>query len=484
MTTTIDRRTDWTAIGAGELADVVALRRAIHAEPEIGNHCPRTTEKLKAALVGMPLEIHDSKTTTDFVAILRGGRAGQGSNTRTVLLRGDMDALPMNEETGLDFASTVTGAMHACGHDAHCAMLAGAARALCARKEQLSGTVVFMFQPGEEGQHGARHMIEDGLLNIARPDAAFALHISPNAPAGLFIGREGPLLASTDTVHATIRGKGGHAAMPHDCLDPIPVACEIVGAVQTFIARRVPVSDPAVLTITKIHAGSAHNIIPDEVKLGGTLRTLSEATRGVMRAAFRQIATDIATAHGKTGKPPVSVYIRCAGSQRCTRRVDEAAAVAGDAVGIGDDDVRPAAIDFRRPEQRTPPPARHLVEDDGGGTGILQVGIARRHAAELRYPGFAIMVVEDQARRTDIEIAVFVMRQAGTVGRDDIDERHAVRRRADIRLIGGRSAAIRRYLLCLNQQRLKHQETAQKNGDRLACQTDRLPDQMPPKQKT
>ena len=296
MTTTIDRRTDWTAIGAGELADVVALRRAIHAEPEIGNHCPRTTEKLKAALVGLPLEIHDSKTTTGFVAILRGGRAGQGSNTRTVLLRGDMDALPMNEETGLDFASTVTGAMHACGHDAHCAMLAGAARALCARKEQLSGTVVFMFQPGEEGQHGARHMIEDGLLNIARPDAAFALHISPNAPAGLFIGREGPLLASTDTVHATIRGKGGHAAMPHDCLDPIPVACEIVGAVQTFIARRVPVSDPAVLTITKIHAGSAHNIIPDEVKLGGTLRTLSEATRGVMRAAFRQIATDIATA--------------------------------------------------------------------------------------------------------------------------------------------------------------------------------------------
>ena len=302
MTTTIDRRTDWTAIGAGELADVVALRRAIHAEPEIGNHCPRTTEKLKAALVGLPLEIHDSKTTTGFVAILRGGRAGQGSNTRTVLLRGDMDALPMNEETGLDFASTVTGAMHACGHDAHCAMLAGAARALCARKEQLSGTVVFMFQPGEEGHHGARHMIEDGLLNIARPDAAFALHISPNAPAGLCIGREGPLLASTDTVHATIRGKGGHAAMPHDCLDPIPVACEIVGAVQTFIARRVPVSDPAVLTITKIHAGSAHNIIPDEVKLGGTLRTLSEATRGVMRAAFRQIATDIATAHGCTAE--------------------------------------------------------------------------------------------------------------------------------------------------------------------------------------
>ncbi|WEK43349.1 MAG: M20 family metallopeptidase [Candidatus Sphingomonas colombiensis] len=302
MTTTIDRRTDWTAIGAGELADVIALRRAIHAEPEIGNHCPRTTEKLKAALAGLPLEIHDSTSTTGFVAILRGGRAGEGSNTRTVLLRGDMDALPMSEETGLDFASTIPGAMHACGHDAHSAMLAGAAKALCARKDELGGTVVFMFQPGEEGHHGARCMIEDGLLDIARPDAAFALHISPNAPAGVFVGREGPLLASTDTVHATIRGKGGHAAMPHDCLDPIPVACEIVGAIQTFIARRVPVSDPAVLTITQIHAGSSHNIIPDDVKLMGTLRTLSESTRETMRAAFRRIAADVAAAHGCTAE--------------------------------------------------------------------------------------------------------------------------------------------------------------------------------------
>ncbi|MFW2853570.1 M20 metallopeptidase family protein [Sphingomonas sp. TX0543] len=302
MTSTIDRRTDWTAIGAGELADVIALRRAIHAEPEIGNDCPRTTSKLKAALAGLPLEIHDSSSTTGFVAILRGGRAGEGSNTRTVLLRGDMDALPMTEETGLDFASTIPGAMHACGHDAHSAMLVGATRALCARRDELAGTIVFMFQPGEEGHHGARHMIEDGLLDIARPDAAFALHISPNAPAGVFVGRDGPLLASTDTVHAVVRGKGGHAAMPHDCIDPIPVACEIVSALQMFIARRVPVSDPAVLTITQIHAGSSHNIIPDEVKLMGTLRTLSETTRENARAAFRRIATDVAAAHGCTAE--------------------------------------------------------------------------------------------------------------------------------------------------------------------------------------
>jgi hippurate hydrolase len=300
MTSTLATRTDWSAIGAAELADVIALRRAIHAEPEVGLHCPLTTAKAKAALAGLPLEIHDSTSTTGFVAILRGGRGGTGgaSNGRTVLLRGDMDALPMTEETGLPFASTIPGAMHACGHDAHTAMLAGAARALCARREELSGTIVFMFQPGEEGHHGARHMIADGLLDIARPEAAFALHILPNAPAGTFVGREGAMLASTDTVLATIRGTGGHAAMPHDAVDPIPVACAIVTALQQHVARRVPVADPAVLTITQIHAGSSHNIIPGEVKLMGTLRTLSESTRTAMRAAFHQIAQGIAAAHG------------------------------------------------------------------------------------------------------------------------------------------------------------------------------------------
>ncbi|MEE2915600.1 amidohydrolase [Sphingomonas ginsenosidimutans] len=301
MTTTLATRTDWTAIGADLLPDVVALRRAIHAEPEVGLHCPLTTQKAKEALAGLPLEIHDSTRTTGFVAILRGGRSGAaGSNRRTVLLRGDMDALPMTEETGLPFASTIPGAMHACGHDAHTAMLFGAAKALCARREELAGTIVFMFQPGEEGHHGARHMIADGLLDIARPEAAFALHISPNAPAGVFVGREGALLASTDTVLATIRGKGGHAAMPHEAIDPIPVACAIVTALQQHVARRVPVADPAVLTITQIHAGSSHNIIPGEVKLMGTLRTLSETTRGAMREAFHQIAQGIAAAHGCT----------------------------------------------------------------------------------------------------------------------------------------------------------------------------------------
>ena len=285
--------TDWTAAGAAELADVVALRRAIHADPEIGLQCPRTTAKLRAALAGLPLEIHESTSTTGFVAILRGG----SDNGRTVLLRGDMDALPMPEDTGLDFASQVPGAMHACGHDSHSAMLVGAARALCARAAELPGTVVFMFQPGEEGYHGARFMIDDGLLDIARPEAAFALHISPNMPAGLVVSRPGPLLASTDAINVTVRGKGGHAAMPHEGIDPIPVACEIVSAFQAFVARRVAVTDPMVLSITRIDGGSAYNIVPDAVEMIGTLRTLSPAMREAGRAAVTRIAEQVALAH-------------------------------------------------------------------------------------------------------------------------------------------------------------------------------------------
>jgi hippurate hydrolase len=294
--------TDWTAAGEAELDGVVALRRAIHADPEIGLDCRRTTEKIKAALAGLPLEYREGPSTSGLVAILRGG----GDNGRAVLLRGDMDALPMQEETGLPFASQNQGVMHACGHDSHSAMLVGAARALCARRETLPGTVVFMFQPGEEGYHGARFMLEDGLLDDIlpgrRPDAAFALHIWPTVERGKVVGRAGPLLASADTLTATIIGRGGHAAMPHDSLDPIPVACEIVMALQTFIARTVPVTDPAVLSITKINAGTAHNIVPSSAELLGTLRTLSETTRTAVQAGFKRIVEHVAAAHGLQGE--------------------------------------------------------------------------------------------------------------------------------------------------------------------------------------
>jgi hippurate hydrolase len=301
--------TDWTVAGEAELEGVIALRREIHADPEIGLDCRRTTDKIKRALEGLPLEYREGPSTSGLVAILRPSRSNAGDNGRAVLLRGDMDALPMQEETGLPFASRNPGAMHACGHDSHTAMLVGAARALSARRESLPGTVVFMFQPGEEGYHGARFMIEDGLLDDVlpgrRPDAAFALHIWPNLPRGLVAGRPGPLLASADTLSATITGRGGHAAMPHESLDPIPVACEIVTALQALIARTVPVTDPAILSITKISAGTAHNIVPTRAELLGTLRTLSEERRAALKAAFQRVVEHVPAAHGLTGKAEV-----------------------------------------------------------------------------------------------------------------------------------------------------------------------------------
>ncbi len=306
MSLDFESATDWSAVGEAGLDEAIDLRRAIHADPEIGLHCPRTSDKIKAALAGLPLEIREGTSTTGFVAILRGGRGGSAKgNGRTVLLRGDMDALPMQEETGLPFASRVDGAMHACGHDSHTAMLVGAAKALCARADDLPGTIVFMFQPGEEGHHGARHMIADGLLDDPLPEAGFALHISPNMPMGKVVSRAGTLMASTDTLRATITGRGGHAAMPHDCLDPLPIACEIVTALQTYVARQVAVTDPAVLSITKLNAGSAHNVIPSTVEMLGTMRTLSERTREQVRAAFLRMVEGIAAAHGAVGAPAI-----------------------------------------------------------------------------------------------------------------------------------------------------------------------------------
>ncbi|MFA7264677.1 MAG: M20 family metallopeptidase, partial [Caulobacter sp.] len=239
---TIDRE-GWTAAGDALLHDAIELRRAIHREPELGLHLPKTTAKVLKALEGLPLEIRQGPSTTGVLAILRGS-----ANGRTVLLRGDMDALPLTEDTGLEFSSGTAGAMHACGHDTHVAMLAGAARALCAKKDQLAGTVMFMFQPGEEGHHGARFMLDDGLIDPL-PDAAFALHISPNMPTGVFASRTGPLLASSDVIEIRVLGAGGHASMPHDAIDPIPVACEIVTALQAMVTRTISVFDPAVITI-------------------------------------------------------------------------------------------------------------------------------------------------------------------------------------------------------------------------------------------
>jgi hippurate hydrolase len=276
------------------LPELVALRRAIHAEPELGLALPKTREKVLERLEALPLEIETHAKTSGVVATLRGGRPG-----RAILLRADMDALPMREDTGLPFASKTPDAMHACGHDAHTAMLVGAARLLAARREQLRGSVVFMFQPGEEGQHGARCMLEEGLLEREpRPEAAFALHVAPEFKTGMIATRGGTLLASADVFEITVRGKGGHASMPHLCRDPIPAACAIVPTLQTFLTRTLAPSDPAVITVTMLRAGTTNNVIPETATLTGTIRAHSEAAREKAHEGVHRVADGVARAHG------------------------------------------------------------------------------------------------------------------------------------------------------------------------------------------
>jgi amidohydrolase len=290
--------TDDAAAIAGELTE---LRRAIHAEPELGLDLPRTQEKVLAALDGLPLEVSTGRSLSSVTAVLRGtGARGTGPGG-TVLLRGDMDALPVTEATGLPYASRVDGIMHACGHDLHTAMLTGAARLLSARRDELAGNVIFMFQPGEESSGGARLMISEGVLDAAgqRPAAAFGLHVASSLlPLGIFTSRDGTMMASADTMEVTVRGRGGHGSQPHRAADPVPAACEIVTALQTLVTRRFDVFDPVVITVGSFHAGTASNVIPDQAQFAATVRTFSTATRTAVQDAAAALVRDIASAHG------------------------------------------------------------------------------------------------------------------------------------------------------------------------------------------
>lgn len=289
------------------LPGTVEFRRQLHRRPELGLDLPETQAAVLDRLEGLGLDIKLGKRTTSVVATLDTGRPGN-----TVLLRGDMDALPMPEDTGLEFASEIDGVMHACGHDAHTAMLASAARVLTERSEDLSGQVVFMFQPGEEGYAGAEVMLKEGLLDGREVTRAFAIHQSPSIRSGMIGTRPGTLLASADEFTMIVTGKGGHASMPHQCLDPVPVACEIVTAIQSMITRKVDVFDPAVVTVGRIAAGTTSNVIPEVAEVQGTIRAVSERTRTLVIDELHRLATNIAAAHGasaafepeKYGYPP------------------------------------------------------------------------------------------------------------------------------------------------------------------------------------
>ena len=280
-------RNDLEAI-APLLPALTAFRRDIHAHPELAYEEHRTAAIVARELEALGLEVATGIGGTGVVGTLR-----RGASPRTLGLRADMDALPFEEETGLPHASTVSGAFHGCGHDGHTAILLGAARHLSA-KGTFDGTIHFIFQPAEEGKGGARAMIRDGLFDRFPCDRVFALHNWPDLPAGTLQTRAGPIMASADKFEIVLTGKGGHAAIPHCTPDAILAASELVGQLNTIVSRRVPPTEAAVLSVTRIEGGKTHNVLPAEVRLMGTVRTFDPAIQDMIESSLRDMAAGVA----------------------------------------------------------------------------------------------------------------------------------------------------------------------------------------------
>ena len=277
-------------------SDLETLRRRLHQEPEIGLDLPKTQAKIVAALDGLGLEVTTGKGLSSVTAVLRAGKS-----EKTVLLRADMDALPVTELADLAYKSQIDGAMHACGHDLHVSMLIGAARLLVKNKSQLNGDVVFMFQPGEEGFDGAGHMIKEGVLTASgrKADATYGIHVmSSTIPTGSFTTKGGTMMASSDELHVTVVGMGGHGSQPHTAKDPIPVAAEMISALQLMITRSFDAFDPVVITVGQFHAGTKANIIPDTAEFQATIRTFSPENRSRIQAEAVRLCESIAQGYG------------------------------------------------------------------------------------------------------------------------------------------------------------------------------------------
>jgi amidohydrolase len=310
--------------------DMKTWRRWLHAHPELKLDCHETAafvvEKLRAFGVD---EIHEGIARSGVVAIIEGQGSGQGLG-RTIGLRADMDALPMDEETGLDHASTVPGRMHACGHDGHTTMLLGAARYL-AETRAFSGRVALIFQPAEEDIGGGRIMVEEGMMERFGIDEVYALHNEPGLPFGSFSTTPGPIMAAVDTFRIHIRGQGGHGAYPHEAVDPIPAALAIAQGCQTIVSRNNPPREDLVVSVTMVQSGSADNVIPEKAFVGGTVRTFNPAIRDMVERRMGEIVAGSAAAYGveavldyERGYPPTVNH---------AAEVEKAAAVARGIVG-------------------------------------------------------------------------------------------------------------------------------------------------------
>ncbi|MHB1487726.1 MAG: M20 metallopeptidase family protein [Acidimicrobiales bacterium] len=379
------------------LGDVVQLRRAVHAEPEVGLHLPLTQGKVLDALGKLDLQVRVGTGTSFVVATLQ-GRAGGGC----VVLRADMDALGVAEQSGLPYSSTFEGRMHACGHDAHLAMLVGAAKVLAARRTAFDGSVVFFFEVGEEGCHGARVALEEGLLEeVPYPAAAFAVHVAPSLPAGMIATRPGTMMAASAIVRFVSRG--AHAAFPHRSVDPVPAACQVVSTLPTLISREVDVASPAVSSVTSMETSSHRaNVIPDEDRAIATLRTVSEGDAERLSARASEGVRVVGKAMGAPGDVEVTLaYPPTSNDPEVARLVLD---VAGRLAG------REAVLELAAP-WATSEDFGYVLQSVPGALALLGVGTPGEEATELCSPRFRI---DEDALATGIALhAAFALEVLG-----------------------------------------------------------------------
>ncbi|MEP5632891.1 MAG: M20 aminoacylase family protein [Tateyamaria sp.] len=345
--------------------DMTAWRQHLHTIPELSFDCPKTSAFIKERLAEIGVdEVHGDIAQTGVVAIIN----GQGDGP-TMGLRADFDALPITEETGVAYASTHPGQMHACGHDGHTAMLLGAAKYLTETRS-FSGRVALIFQPAEEGGGGGEVMVQEGIMDIFNIKDVYAIHNAPGKDFGKFHTRAGPIMAAADTFHITITGKGGHAARPHDSVDPVVAACAVVTALQTIVSRNHKPLDQLVISTTQIHTGTTDNVIPETAYINGTVRTFDKEVQAMVVRRMEEIAAGTAAAYGcsaqldfEFGYPPT-----VNDASKAAFAVKVAADVAGDA-GV-DSDVEPVmgAEDFSYMLEARP--GAYLMLGQGEGAGV------------------------------------------------------------------------------------------------------------------
>lgn len=273
--------------------DVIAVRRDLHRHPELGFEEHRTAGIAADRLRALGFDVHTGIAGTGVVGVMRGAAPG-----RTIMLRADMDALPILEENAHAYRSTHDGKMHACGHDGHVAILLGAAELIAHAKDRLAGTVCLLFQPAEEGHGGARVMVEEGVIERFGIERAYGLHLSTKYPTGVLGFREGPFYASSDSIEIEVLGKGGHGSAPHDAVDPVYTAANFITSVQQIVSRHVDPLEPAVVTVGSIHGGTIHNVIPRNVRMLGTVRAFSDAVREAMPGRIERVLKSCCDAMG------------------------------------------------------------------------------------------------------------------------------------------------------------------------------------------